>query len=278
MTDDRKISAPTRRMEKILDAPFVPREQRTSTVREDVERLSFQDRVRPWMMACFGPEISADRMERNHRFFEEAGELVQSLGMTEDEAHQLVSYTWGRPAGEPFQESGGVSVTHAALCLAAGIDQDEAAEAELARIWTKVEQIRAKQAAKPKHSPLPASPSPIGDDGVERALDAALAEICVVMAFCGRGPGGTNNADPAKWAEMCSQLGDRLAPVERQVRAAIAALASHPKPSVQEEVVDKAALAWERYPDVSIRDISRREAFCEGFRAALTRIGEVDGG
>ena len=26
---------------------------------------------------------------------------------------------------------------------------------ELARIWTKVEQIRAKQAAKPRNSPLP---------------------------------------------------------------------------------------------------------------------------
>jgi len=28
-------------------------------------------------------------------------------------------------------------------------------ETELARVWTKVEKIRAKQAAKPKHSPLP---------------------------------------------------------------------------------------------------------------------------
>ena len=31
-----------------------------------------------------------------------------------------------------------------------------AGETELARVWTKVEQIRAKQKAKPKHSPLPA--------------------------------------------------------------------------------------------------------------------------
>jgi Skp family chaperone for outer membrane proteins len=34
----------------------------------------------------------------------------------------------------------------------------KAGEIELARVWTKVEQIRAKQAAKPKHSPLPATP------------------------------------------------------------------------------------------------------------------------
>ena len=46
-------------------------------------------------------------------------------------------------------------VTLAALCLAQGLDLHDEAETELARIWTKVEQIRAKQAAKPKYSPLP---------------------------------------------------------------------------------------------------------------------------
>jgi hypothetical protein len=46
-------------------------------------------------------------------------------------------------------------VTLAALCLAQGIDMHECGETELARVWTKVENIRAKQAAKPKNSPLP---------------------------------------------------------------------------------------------------------------------------
>lgn len=115
----------------------------------------FQARVQPWLMECFGPMIAGDREERNHRFFEEAGELVQSLGMTASEAHQLVDYTWGRPIGEPSQEVGGVMVTLAALCLANELDMHANGETELARVWTKVEQIRAKQAAKPKHSPLP---------------------------------------------------------------------------------------------------------------------------
>ncbi len=118
-------------------------------------KQSFQSRVASWMLACFGAEISGDKAERNHRFLEEALELVQACGCTESEAQQLVRYVYGRPVGEPRQESGGVSVTHAALCLAQGIDMSEAGEIELARIWTKVEQIRAKQAAKPKHSPLP---------------------------------------------------------------------------------------------------------------------------
>ena len=115
----------------------------------------FQARVQPWMMACFGAEIAADQKERNHRFIEEALELVQACGATQSEAHQLVDYVYGRPVGEKAQEVGGVMVTLAALCLAQGLDMHAAGETELARIWTKVEQIRAKQAAKPKHSPLP---------------------------------------------------------------------------------------------------------------------------
>lgn len=116
---------------------------------------SFQKRVHQWMLACFGPEISSDVTERNHRFLEEALELVQANGCTASEAHQLVDYVFGRPVGVPEQEVGGVKVTLAALCEASGLEADECADLELARIWTKVEQIRAKQAAKPKHSPLP---------------------------------------------------------------------------------------------------------------------------
>jgi hypothetical protein len=125
------------------------------------EAPSFQARMDEWLLACFGEKIARDKAERNHRFLEEALELVQALGCTASEAHQLVDYTFGRPSGEAFQEVGGVVTTLAALCLAHGFDMQQAAEAELARIWTKVETIRAKQAAKPKHSPLPAAaPTP----------------------------------------------------------------------------------------------------------------------
>lgn len=116
---------------------------------------AFQFRVAPWMATCFGPEISADKVERNHRFLEEALELVQAAGCTEEEARQLVAYVYGRPVGEASQEVGGVMVTLAALCLANGINMRECGDVELARVWTKVEVIRAKQAAKPKFGPLP---------------------------------------------------------------------------------------------------------------------------
>jgi len=125
----------------------------------------FQARVEPWMAACFGPRISADTTERNHRFIEEALELVQAGGMPKADVLQLVDYTYGRPIGELHQEVGGVMVTLAALCLAQGLDMHQAAEVELARIWTKVEAIREKQRTKPRGSPLPMDPRAAQLDG-----------------------------------------------------------------------------------------------------------------
>ncbi|MCE1010171.1 hypothetical protein [Pseudomonas monteilii] len=117
--------------------------------------VSFQSRVQPWLMECFGEMIAGDREERNHRFLEEALELVQSLGCSSAEAHQLVEYVFGREVGEPAQEVGGVMVTLAALCLANSLDMHQLGETELARVWTKVDAIRAKQASKPQFGPLP---------------------------------------------------------------------------------------------------------------------------
>jgi len=124
---------------------------------------AFQAGVAKWMQACFGPVISADKIERNHRFIEEALELVQACGCQRSEAHQLVDYVYNREMGEPTQEVGGVMVTLAALCLANGFDMAAAGRTELARVWTKIEVVRAKQAAKPKHSPLPSPPPAEGD-------------------------------------------------------------------------------------------------------------------
>jgi len=108
------------------------------------------------MTACFSMEICRDIQERCHRFIEEALELVQACGTTEHEVRQLVEYVYGRPTGDKVQEIGGVMVTLAALCLAEDQNMHEAGEIELKRIWEKIDVIRAKQAAKPKHSPLPA--------------------------------------------------------------------------------------------------------------------------
>jgi NTP pyrophosphatase (non-canonical NTP hydrolase) len=117
--------------------------------------LSFQRQVNYWCIACFGQEITSDTKERNHRFLEEGLELVQTCGCTQEEAHQLVDYVFGRPLGEVKQEMGGVMVTLAALANAQQISMEQCGDDELARVWTKIEKIRAKQAAKPQFSSLP---------------------------------------------------------------------------------------------------------------------------
>lgn len=137
---------------------------------------TFQSRVAPWMRDTFGPEISADKVERNDRFIEEALELVQAGGMTRDRVLALVDYTYGRPTGHLPQEVGGVMVTLAALCLAQGVDMHAEGETELARISTPemMKKIRAKQASKPRGSALPVAVEPTLRSAVLRTLQAAV--------------------------------------------------------------------------------------------------------
>nr|WP_250807727.1 hypothetical protein [Neorhizobium tomejilense] len=115
---------------------------------------SFQQRVLPWLVECFGEDFDQEHHAREARFIEEAIELFQSRGRTFDELISVAKYVFSRPPGDPRQEVGGVMTTLAALCIISKIDMHEAGEAELARIWTKVEAIRDKQARKPRHSPL----------------------------------------------------------------------------------------------------------------------------
>jgi hypothetical protein len=157
---------------------------------------SWQQRVQEWMLACFGETIATDRLERCDRFGEEAIELLQSLGYDRNRLDALVDYVYGREMGEPYQEVGGVMVTLAALCSAHGIDVDAARETELARVWTKVEQIREKQKAKPTGSALPVAlpPAPeVKDAPEERGAcygcdygDVGIVRVVNLPPRCGK--------------------------------------------------------------------------------------------
>lgn len=131
------------------------REQLLQIRKEEIFKARFQERVLPWLLECLGPAVVADTAGRNHRFLEKALELVQACGCTQVEAHQLVNYVFRRPVGEKIQETGGVMLTLAALCHAQKIDMHQAGERELDRVWLLIDQIRAKEATKPKYSPLP---------------------------------------------------------------------------------------------------------------------------
>lgn len=120
-----------------------------------------QTLVRRWCVRAFGQEVADSHRERNHRFLEEALELCQSLGCSQEDAHVLVDYVYGRPQGQPGQEVGGVMITLAALCGAhTHLSMDVEARSELARINRPevLEKIRGKQAAKQRE--IPTSPLP----------------------------------------------------------------------------------------------------------------------
>lgn len=135
----------------------------------------FQRSVRIWVEHCFGETVADDIATRCFRFFEEAGELCQALGMRKEDALKLVEYTWGRPKGEPLQELGGAMVTLAALATPAGMLMYEAGWLELGRCWDNTEKIRAKQKAKAQIG-LGADPIP-GNVGKYVTLLMALATV-----------------------------------------------------------------------------------------------------
>ena len=121
----------------------------------DIEGKPFQTSVDDWIQECFGPEIASNREERTWRFLEEALELAQANGCSVEDAHKLVDYVFGRPVGEIEQEVGGVMVTLSALCSASDIEMMDAGRAEVKRVWSKMDVIRAKHAAKTIRTPLP---------------------------------------------------------------------------------------------------------------------------
>lgn len=77
--------------------------------------VSFQDRVDPWMQACFAAEISADKLERGDRLLEEVLELLQSEDYPSERIAALTKYVWSREIGEPAQEPGVMLGTGAML-------------------------------------------------------------------------------------------------------------------------------------------------------------------
>lgn len=115
----------------------------------------FQERVSDWLSACFGADAASDRLDRTHRFLEEALELAQAAGCNRTDALALVDYVFSRPAGTVFSEAGGVMVTLAGMAQAHGVDMKAAGEAELEKNHRRTGEIREKRNRKPRNSPLP---------------------------------------------------------------------------------------------------------------------------
>ena len=127
------------------------------------KRESYQQRANSWAIEAVGPSQAADVRTRMDRFIEEAIEPAQSTGYDRERIAKLVEYVYGRPAGEPGQELGGVSITLACVASALGLSLEVAAETEYVRVNSPevIERVRSKQHAKSalhEASPLPRNP------------------------------------------------------------------------------------------------------------------------
>ncbi len=109
----------------------------------------YQDRVFDWAVECFGQADTVNPNIRTMRFLEEALELAQACGCPRETALNILRYVYDRPVGMIAQEVGGTMVSLAVLCKAFMISMTHCGEEELARVQTRVEEIRARHNTKP---------------------------------------------------------------------------------------------------------------------------------
>lgn len=108
-----------------------------------------QKEVGDWCLEAFGAEHCCSVEQRAIRFLEEAIELFQAAGGDGAMAHRLVDYIFSRPAGDLYQELGGVGVTILAFANAAGLSADQAEVDEINRCLSKpIEHFRRRNEKK----------------------------------------------------------------------------------------------------------------------------------
>lgn len=109
---------------------------------------TYQVRVWAWICEAFGIDAARNKRQRALRFFEEAVEFGQSLGLTEDEMITEVKAVCKNPAHPPQREVGGVMTTLAGACQANGWDFIDLAEDTLYDNYRRIDRIREKQKGK----------------------------------------------------------------------------------------------------------------------------------
>lgn len=177
---------------------------------------TFQAGVSKWMGECFLPSLYSNMTERGDRLLEEVLELLQSHGYDQARVATLVDYVYGRPVGEPAQEVGGVMVTLAGYCWAAGLDMHAEGARELERITQPevMAKIRRKQEAKNAlhfDTPLPGHathPQPAAADCARRSGSGEDPEGFYDQT---KGPDGGTHEGPCR---SCGGSGDQQAKPE----------------------------------------------------------------
>lgn len=98
-----------------------------------------------WAIRSFGREHVYDTRIRALRVAEEAVELAQAAGVKADQMHRLVGIVYGRPAGDPILEIGGVLMTTYILAARLSFDPEDIFVDELQRVLQKPVEHYAKR-------------------------------------------------------------------------------------------------------------------------------------
>lgn len=130
-------------MREMLDAAGMEVVSRVS------ERDQRQRTVADWVVRCWGQQVLDSAPERAGRLLEEALELAQACELPADKAAHILAYVYGRDAGDPAQEAGGVGITLLALCASLGLSADTCEQVEVAKVLAKpVDHFRSRHAEK----------------------------------------------------------------------------------------------------------------------------------
>lgn len=116
---------------------------------DHVETEPLPKRINQFLVDCFGTD-KVDPKKRVYRFLEEALELAQAMGITEEEADTLSHYVFNRPVGEVKQEYGGAAFTLASVGNVLGLDLVQAGHAAVDEAYSRIDRIREKDKTKPK--------------------------------------------------------------------------------------------------------------------------------
>lgn len=107
--------------------------------------MYLQIKVNEWVRDCFGADAKdLEPRIRALRFFEEAIELVQAVGLTYDDCEELAVSVYNKPLGSIPQEVGGTMTTLAALSTSLGVNMETAMAMELSRMHENIDEIRRK--------------------------------------------------------------------------------------------------------------------------------------
>lgn len=89
--------------------------------------------------------LKLDAKSRVRKLFEEATELCQALGLSEDDLLDEVVRVYQKPVGVVFQEVGGVGTCLLTLCASLGFSAGQAIACEIERVNTPEVIAKVKQ-------------------------------------------------------------------------------------------------------------------------------------